>query len=573
MLCYSKSSLLPTREILRLTLRVTTAFTYNYSSCAFMKKKEFCADHSTQPGLKRLRRTMATRKIELTAQEQRLRGLLLDVAQFIDEAIDIKEKIELRWAGGWVRDKLLDIPSHDIDTAINSMTGLAFCERMQEYASDPKNLKKHSLEKKDIGNLHTIAANPVKSKHLETTTIRILGYDVDFVNLRKETYTSDSRNPQMEFGMAEEDALRRDATMNSLFYNLRSDEVEDFCGGLEDLRAKRIRTPLEPLTTFTDDPLRVLRLIRFASRLEFKIDPETETAMSDPAVKEALKVKISRERVGAELEKMLKGKHPKDALRIIDRLGLYNMIFTDPTTEELNSPETTTWQVVYDCLDRLSRNETPGPIYKSLVRSEDAEYSAWILAALTPWLSIPQPKNPTGGTKAGPLLATAVAREGIKCNNKISDNVAAAFRNYREIITLRDAIEAKEPYTKERDTLGMQIRRWDFQGKNWRLQILLAIFVEVLQKGELDYSEIISRWQRFIDYLEGVDLMDAPAIKPIVTGVMVMKALGGIKAGAWMKPALDVCMEWQLRNPGEEDPKGAIDEVVKRRKELKVPEA
>ena len=67
--------------------------------------------------------------------------------------------------------------------------------------------------------------------------------------------------------------------------------------------------------------------------------------------------------------------------------------------------------------------------------------------------------------------------------------------------------------------------------------------------------------------------MDAPAIKPIATGVMVMKALGGIKAGAWMKPALDVCMEWQLRNPGEGDPKGAIEEVLKRRKELKIPGA
>ena len=93
-----------------------------------------------------------------------------------------------------------------------------------------------------------------------------------------------------------------------MFYNLRTDLVEDFTGGLEDLKAHLIRTPLEPFTTFKDDPLRVLRLIRFASRLDFTIDEESKEAMSNPQVMEALKLKISRERIGVELEKMLKGK-------------------------------------------------------------------------------------------------------------------------------------------------------------------------------------------------------------------------------------------------------------------------
>jgi tRNA nucleotidyltransferase/poly(A) polymerase len=273
-----------------------------------MKRKEFDVESKDLPKSKRIKAPMATEKITLTPQEQKLRGLLLDVAGFIDEAKKIEEKIELRWAGGWVRDKLLDIPSHDIDTAINAMTGEDFCLQLQEYCKDPQNVEKHSLEAKDLGHIHVIAANPDKSKHLATATKRILGFDVDFVNLRKETYSEDSRHPQVEFGTAEEDALRRDATINSLFYNLRTDQVEDFCGGLEDLRAKRIRTPLEPLTTFTDDPLRVLRLIRFASRLSFKIDSETEVSMTDPAVDEKLKIKISRERVGVEVEKMLKGR-------------------------------------------------------------------------------------------------------------------------------------------------------------------------------------------------------------------------------------------------------------------------
>jgi tRNA nucleotidyltransferase (CCA-adding enzyme) len=255
------------------------------------------------------RPNMVTAPIALTSREAQLRDLLLDVASYINKSNDIKEPIELRFAGGWVRDKLLKIPSHDIDTAINAMTGSAFTEKMTEYLNDEENLKKHSLEPKDINNLHTIQANPDKSKHLETVTTKIFDFDVDFVNLRKEIYADDSRNPQMVFGTALEDAQRRDATINALFYNLRTGEVEDFVGGLEDLEKKRIRTPMDPEKTFKDDPLRVLRLIRFASRLGFTIDSKSKEWMSDPTVLADFKRKISRERVGTELEKMLKGEY------------------------------------------------------------------------------------------------------------------------------------------------------------------------------------------------------------------------------------------------------------------------
>jgi tRNA nucleotidyltransferase/poly(A) polymerase len=263
---------------------------------------------SSSPELPSVKRPkMSVGELNLTPRESKLRSVLLGVAQYIDESKDVEEKIELRWAGGWVRDKLLNIPSHDIDTAINVMTGHPFTLKLQEYLQDPKNLAKHSMKPEDLGTLYKVLANPDKSKHLETATAKILSFDVDFVNLRKETYSEDSRNPQMEFGTALEDATRRDATINALFYNLHTDQVEDFVGGLEDLKLKRIRTPLEPEQTFKDDPLRVLRLIRFASRLDFAIDQSSKEWMSNPSVMDALKLKISRERVGIEVEKMLKG--------------------------------------------------------------------------------------------------------------------------------------------------------------------------------------------------------------------------------------------------------------------------
>ena len=262
-------------------------------------------------------------ELELTPIEQAIRTLLLDVKEYIIQQSEegheygppsCGEDMELRFTGGWVRDKILGFDSQDIDVAISTMTGYQFGMAVKDYLGIPANLLKYKAALEDgklkdaISSLHKIEANPEKSKHLETVTTRIFGFDIDLVNLRKETYTDDSRNPQMEFGTPVEDALRRDATVNALFYNLNDAIVEDLTGkGLQDLNAKILRTPLEPYQTFKDDPLRVLRLIRFASRLGYEIEETAQRAMQNDDIKEALKLKISKERIGAELDKMLRG--------------------------------------------------------------------------------------------------------------------------------------------------------------------------------------------------------------------------------------------------------------------------
>lgn len=278
-------------------------------------------------------RSLATMKdrllqSDLTENEKKIRQLLLDTSDHIGTMG--KEKPTLRFAGGWVRDKLLGSASDDIDVAIDNMTGEEFGLRMKDFVSGAG---AESYAACVLGNLAQIAANPEKSKHLATATVKIFGLDIDLVNLRKETYAANSRNPTIECGTPEEDALRRDSTVNALFYNIHSEEVEDFTGGLMDLDRKLIKTPLPPLETFRDDPLRVLRHIRFASRLGFDIYPRDEAAMKDPSIKEEFKkktprvangnepqkksksqpgksateLKISRERVGIEVTKMLKG--------------------------------------------------------------------------------------------------------------------------------------------------------------------------------------------------------------------------------------------------------------------------
>ncbi|KAI0154877.1 hypothetical protein GGR57DRAFT_502069 [Xylariaceae sp. FL1272] len=521
----------------------------------------------------------ATTTIELTPKEVQLKNLLLDAAKYINSSRDASEElVVLRWAGGWVRDRLLGIESHDIDTAINVMTGEAFALKICELCETSEAIKKHSISKSDIGHLHKIAKNPDKSKHLETTTIKLFGYDVDFVNLRKETYPDDSRNPTMEFGTAEEDALRRDATVNALFYNLNTDKVEDFTTGLQDMESKLIRTPMEPLQTFTDDPLRVLRLVRFASRLGFTIDPSVEKVMGTAKVLKALKLKISRERVGVELEKMLKGNDPRKSLEYINDLGLYHAIFTDPTKKDMPSPDLTDWSKAYECLAFISQNTTPGSIYSTLIRTDEARYYAWVLAAVSPWTHVKESGQESNkNTKPPPRLATLAVREGIRPPSKLCDLVTAVYRNREDITSLKNAVVLKEPYISERDRFGMAIRQWDSKVGHWRLQVMFALLVEAMQRWSLEptnsasNNEFLSEWQLFLDHLQELDVMEAPSLKRIIDGTQLAKALG-LKPGKWMTKALDVCVAWQLRNPDEVDPEGAVREVDKRRKELEMPE-
>lgn len=270
--------------------------------------------HPRSSGLGRRVHTMAvapkpplTRRLDLPAHVQRLRCFLLDVARFGEDE-GKWENLEVRFAGGWVRDMLLQWPSDDIDVALSSVTGVSFVATLQAYLETEQCLNEHGLSKSDVGRMYKVDANVAKSKHLETATLPILGVDLDFVNLRKEVYNHDSRTPVMQFGTAREDAVRRDATINALFYNLHTEEVEDFTTGLADLDSGLIRTPMDPYQTFMDDPLRILRLVRFASRYNFPIVDNVKACMGRREVLDAFMAKISRERVGIELLKMFKGR-------------------------------------------------------------------------------------------------------------------------------------------------------------------------------------------------------------------------------------------------------------------------
>lgn len=137
--------------------------------------------------------TPSTPTIELTPEEELVRRLLVDAAAHIDTSLPShSEPLTLRFTGGWVRDKLLAEQCHDIDVGINKMTGFDFATRLGSFLTERQ--ADYNIPAR---NIHKIESNPEKSKHLETATTKIMGLDIDFVNLRSETYTDDSRIPQM----------------------------------------------------------------------------------------------------------------------------------------------------------------------------------------------------------------------------------------------------------------------------------------------------------------------------------------------------------------------------------------
>ncbi|KUL83605.1 hypothetical protein ZTR_11317 [Talaromyces verruculosus] len=521
--------------------------------------------------------------ITLTPLEETIQRLLLDLKGYIEkreqsDGHTAQEEMVLRFTGGWVRDKLLGAESHDIDVAISTMTGLQFGTYLQEYLDEPDILEKY-VDNKELAftdemlKVHTIKANPEKSKHLETVTTRLFGLDIDLVNLRKETYTEHSRNPQVEFGTAEEDALRRDATVNALFYNLNTSMLEDFTGlGLDDMEKKLIRTPLEPYQTFKDDPLRVLRLIRFASRLGYRIDERTQEAMQDEEIKKAFKVKISKERVGIEVEKTLQGPDPRTGLKYIDDLGLYDTIFANQH-DDVEAP-TTSWSLAYDALDRLispifrtDEMQQIKHIKKVLIRDDKNEkFYAWVMAALVPWVTVPA-RKPGPKKEKPPIIARAaeVARDNLRMENKVVNALKDATDFYRDVSSLKGSVIRSDiPGTpaEVRQYVGLQVRAWK---RDWRLIVLMALLQEIA--AGVESRKVFQEFNAFLSYLEKEDLLEVTELRPIANGKEISAAFG-LPNGKWIASALEMLISWQLLHPESTDKDQAMEVLKSRRAEL-----
>lgn len=216
--------------------------------------------------------------------------------------------LECYVVGGYVRDLFLQRPSKDIDVVVVG-SGI---EMAQAFG-------------KRLGR----GAHVSVFRNFGTAQVKWHDTEVEFVGARRESYSHDSRKPIVEDGTLEDDQNRRDFTINAMAVCLnqaRYGELVDPFGGLDDLEERLIRTPLDPDITFSDDPLRMMRCIRFATQLNFYIDDETFDALSRNKERIAI---ISRERIADELHKIILSPIPSKGFIDLDRCGLLELIFPE----------------------------------------------------------------------------------------------------------------------------------------------------------------------------------------------------------------------------------------------------
>ena len=238
---------------------------------------------------------------------------ILDQTLFhqISEAAD-RLGVECYVVGGYVRDIFLERPSNDIDVVVVG-SGIAVAEELKRMLGR----KAHLSVFKNFGT----AQVKFRDKGSEI--------EVEFVGARKESYSHDSRKPIVEDGTLEDDQNRRDFTINAMAICLnknRFGELVDPFNGLADLEDGIIATPLEPDITFSDDPLRMMRCIRFATQLNFQIEDETWVALERMA--ERIKI-VSGERIKDELNKIIMAPHPSIGFEYLQRCGLLQIILPE----------------------------------------------------------------------------------------------------------------------------------------------------------------------------------------------------------------------------------------------------
>lgn len=238
------------------------------------------------------------------------------IFQLISELAD-ELNLETYVIGGYVRDLILHRDSNDIDIVVVG-SGIELAKRLKQRLGRSSHLSVF--------------------KNFGTAQVKYKQYEIEFVGARKESYQRDSRKPIVEDGTLDDDQRRRDFTINALALCLNKERYGEFVDpfdGLQDMEDLIIRTPLDPDVTFSDDPLRMMRAIRFASQLGFSIYPETFDAIVRN--KERIGI-ISKERIADELNKIMLSPRPSVGLGLAEQTGLLELIF--PELPALKGAET-----------------------------------------------------------------------------------------------------------------------------------------------------------------------------------------------------------------------------------------
>jgi tRNA nucleotidyltransferase (CCA-adding enzyme) len=472
--------------------------------------------------------------------------------------------------GGWTRDKLLNVPSDDIDIMVSNISGEKFARLVTGYMGSKE--------------AHTIKSNPEKSKNITTSKAYLTlssgkVQEVDFAQARQEVYRDNSRIPDIKPATPEEDAHRRDLTINSIFYNIIENKLEDFTGkGIKDLITDTIRTPLDPIKTFSEDPLRIFRVIRFSAKYNGKIDPETYQAMTNPELRNEIKTKVSKERIGQEFLKMLKNPNPEQSIALLKNTGLLEDVIREAV-------KGTPYEGKLAELDMDQNNphhklslwghtfQTIINVLESYKDAEPEKRIVMILAALTHDMGKlykdiwgvsrhnAQHRSYHGHEDESGKIATLILKY-LKLEQLIPPVSLITQSHMTPHSLLRDNASAR--------TLRKFIRQLGEKSADW-LDVFNIALADAYSKDTIRDPNTVQEYQNLKTKLENALSTLTPTsatldIKPILNGNEIMQILN-IKAGPIIKTLLEFVKELKDENP-EITKEEAINQLKSKYQEL-----
>lgn len=395
--------------------------------------------------------------------------------------------------GGFVRDILLNRPSKDIDIVVEG-SGIEFAEKCGTV------MKKKVAVFKNFG----------------TAMLRSEGWEIEFVGARKESYRQESRKPTVEEGTLEEDQLRRDFTINALAISLNPEDVGrlvDPFNGMTDLQNKILKTPLEPVQTFSDDPLRMMRAVRFATQLGFTIDNKVENAIRETSHR-ILGGVVSMERICEELQKIIMTNVPSQGFYLLDRLKLLHRIM--PCLEALKNVES---------IDNRQHKDNFHHSLKVLDNVADKSMNIWLRwAALLH--DVGKPATKRFDPKAGWTFHTHEF-VGSKMIPKIFGSLKLPLNESMKYVQKLVLLHLRPIVLSQDIVTDSAVRRLLFDAGNDIDDLMLLCRADITSKNEIKVNQYLRNFDIVEEKLRQIEEKDRIRnFQPPISGELIMQHYG-----------------------------------------------
>ncbi len=436
--------------------------------------------------------------------------------------------------GGYVRDIFLKRPSKDIDFTVIG-DGIDFAQAVAKKLGDNSDV-------------HVF-------KNFGTAMIKNEDWDIEFVGARKESYQSESRKPLVSPGSFEDDLSRRDFTINTLAISMNADDygqLIDFYNGMQDLNDGIIKTPLAPGITFSDDPLRMMRAIRFASQLNFTLHPETLQGIKDNSHRIEI---VSMERVSDEINKIILSPKPSVGFSLLFDTGLLQLVF--PEMALLHGVET---------IDGLSHKDNfyhTIQVLDNLCRESDDIWLRW--SAILHDIAKPQTKRfykGEGWTFHGHEDKGARMVKGIFKRLRLPLNEKMKFVEKMVQLHLRPIVLSQEIVTDS------AVRRLIFDAGEDIFSLLKLCRADITTKNELKVRKFLNNLKVVEDKIRDVEERDRVRNwQPPIDGIEIMELFGigaGREIGVLKNALREAILDGEIKNDYNE----GLEFIIKKGTEI-----